>query len=91
MSDFFNPSETVTTKTHHECAYCGKSIESGTSGVLVESGKFYGEFFRRYACPSCGPLVSEFWDYADCNSANIQEDWRFFLQELHPEMFEEDD
>lgn len=83
-------SKSVTTRKEHECAYCDNLIVAGTEDVLHESGKFCGDFFSRYACPDCKPLVGEFWDYMDCESADIRSNWEEFLAECHPELQEEE-
>ena len=89
MSEMYD-CKTVTTRKPHVCDYCGNPIEPNTPGVMVESGLFEREFFRRYACSRCQPLIGEFWDYVDCESANIRNDWCEFIEECHPELVEEE-
>ena len=83
--------KTVTTRKPHVCVYCGRRIERHTPGVVVESGLFEREFFRRYACSRCAPMVGESWDYMGGECYCFLTDWREFLKECHPELIKDDD
>lgn len=80
----------VVTRKRHVCAYCGRPIEPRTSGVRVESGLYDGEFFRRYACTECKPLVNDFWGYVDGESGGIQLDFSEYLLDCHPDLIKDD-
>ena len=94
MNDFWNPPETVKTGKPHECACCGGKIEAGTDGALNESGRYHGEFWKRYACPRCAPYVGEFWGaMGQDEETSLPEDFIGYIRDAHPEVRinEEDD
>ena len=88
MSDFQSEDSFVETRRPHRCAYCGGEIPVG-SRVRVESGKRYGEMFRRYVCDECDPWIETFWHWCpggEC--ADIEgtfEDFRHWLWEMYRE------
>ena len=88
MSDFQSEDSFVTTRKPHRCAYCGGEIPVG-SRARVESGKRYGEMFRRYVCDGCDPWIETFWHWCpggEC--ADLEgtfEDFRQWLWEMYGE------
>lgn len=73
-------SKRVKTRKPHTCFLCGRVIEAGKE-ALYESGKWEGDFFRRYTCEDCEPLAGDFWEFVDGETYSPVEDFVAMLQE----------
>lgn len=68
----------VKTRKPHVCFLCGRVIEAGKE-ALYESGKYDGDFFRRYTCKDCEPLTNQFWESVDGESYDTITDFKEML------------
>jgi hypothetical protein len=68
----------------HRCAYCGEPIAAGEE-ALLEHGIYEGDPFSRYACQDCEPFLEGFWDWCDCESADIPSDFSCYREVVRME------
>jgi hypothetical protein len=68
----------------HRCAYCDEPIEAGEE-ALMEHGIGEEGPFSRYACQDCEPLLDGFWDWCDCESADILSDFSCYREVVRME------
>lgn len=68
----------------HRCSYCGEPIAAGEE-ALLEHGIYERDPFSRHACLECEPLLEGFWDWCDCESADIPSDFSCYMSIVRTE------
>ena len=68
----------------HRCYYCEEPIAAGEE-ALLEHGIDEEGPFSRYACQDCEPFLEGFWDWCDCESADIPSDFSCYREVVRME------
>lgn len=53
--------------------------------ALLEHGIYEGDPFSRHACQDCEPFLEGFWDWCDCESADIPSDFSCYMSIVRTE------
>lgn len=78
--EFYSGHHIKRTRKPHACEFCWDEIPKG-SGAFYESGKYDGDLFQRYTCPTCMPFTSGFWDYCDGESSDTHNDFAEYIRD----------
>lgn len=72
MNEFYTCKDIKKTRKEHKCVACSKIISKGTS-AYHQCGKFDGEFYSYYLCPTCFKIMDKYPQF-------IIDDWEGSLE-----------